>query len=142
MGTRSITLIKENGETLVAIYRQFDGYISGHGRDLAEILKGRSMVNGIPASADRKTMFNGPGCMAAQIIRQLKTDEAGDVYIEFIGQDTDLVDYVYTIEVNSEGIDFKLSFTDPTVTVQRYGTEIFKGTVADFVAAVENDTIE
>ena len=35
MGTRSLTHIIEDKETLTTIYRQFDGYMSGHGSDLA-----------------------------------------------------------------------------------------------------------
>jgi hypothetical protein len=142
MGTRSLTFVKEDGKALVAIYRQYDGYISGQGRDLANILKGRRMVNGIPGAADSKTMFNGPGCMSAQIVRQLKGDEAGGIYIVPVTEDTGYVDYVYTINTNREGKGFEMTFTNPLVTVECWGKEIFKGTVDQFIAGVENNTIE
>ena len=42
MGTRSLTFVKEqNGRkvsTYVCMYRQYDGYPSGHGLELAEFL--------------------------------------------------------------------------------------------------------
>ena len=43
MGTRSITVVYDeyNDKPVVCMYRQFDGYPSGHGRELAEILKDR-----------------------------------------------------------------------------------------------------
>ena len=40
MGTRSITHIRDNDTTLVTLYRQYDGYPSGMGVDLAEQLVG------------------------------------------------------------------------------------------------------
>jgi hypothetical protein len=50
MGTRSLTFVKEqNGRkasTYVCMYRQYDGYPSGHGLELAEFLKGKRLVNG------------------------------------------------------------------------------------------------
>lgn len=48
MGTRSLTHIMDDHTEaiLTTLYRQMDGYPDGHGADLAEILKGRRMVNG------------------------------------------------------------------------------------------------
>ena len=46
MGTRSTTAIRdENGKTLVTIYRQYDGYPTGHGQELADFLKARTLIN-------------------------------------------------------------------------------------------------
>jgi len=39
MGTRSLTYVYDNKEPLVCMYRQFDGYPSGHGKELAEFEK-------------------------------------------------------------------------------------------------------
>ena len=44
MGTRSLTHFKENGDTLATIYRQYDGYMSGHGVDLSHFLKSKKIV--------------------------------------------------------------------------------------------------
>jgi hypothetical protein len=48
MGTRSLTYIRETEKSaaFLCIYRQFDGYPSGMGKDLYNILKGYTIVNG------------------------------------------------------------------------------------------------
>ena len=38
MGTRSLTFVYEGEKPIVNMYRQFDGYPSGHGAELAEFL--------------------------------------------------------------------------------------------------------
>lgn len=88
MGTRSLTRVietyrdeKKNKQVkvkLVNMYRQYDGYPSGHGLELAEFLSGRKVVNGI--GSDRN-VFNGAGCLAAQMIAHFKGG-AGGIYIE------------------------------------------------------------
>ena len=64
MGTRSLTYVEESWETSVAdednnnkvyetkqnilcMYRQHDGYLDGHGLELAKYLQGFNIVNGI-----------------------------------------------------------------------------------------------
>ena len=88
MGTRSITRVietyKDNGkekkDILVTMYRQFDGYPSGHGMELAEFIKSGKVVNGI-SMGDTQKVFNGAGCFAAQMISHFKGDEAGGIYL-------------------------------------------------------------
>lgn len=80
MGTRSITVVYDEQERpLVTMYRQFDGYIAGHGRDLAEFLDGRSLVNGIGSNTPEKAS-NGMGCLAASLIDYFK-DDIGNIYL-------------------------------------------------------------
>jgi hypothetical protein len=80
MGTRSLTYVfNENNEALICMYRQYDGYPSGHGVELAKFLNSGEVVNGIPLYA-RKTLFNGMSCLAAQMVKQFK-DEAGGIYL-------------------------------------------------------------
>lgn len=91
MGTRSLTRVietyrdeKKNKQvkvTLVNMYRQYDGYPSGHGLELAEFLTGKKVVNGI---GEDKNVFNGAGCLAAQMVAHFKTS-AGGFYIYPIG---------------------------------------------------------
>lgn len=79
MGTRSTTTVYDyDGQPIITMYRQYDGYPSGHGEELAEFLSSKRMVNGI--SGNRKNVFNGPGCLAAQMIAHFKK-EAGGIYI-------------------------------------------------------------
>ena len=81
MGTRSKTVFIDNdGKPLVTMYRQMDGYYSGHGKELADFLKGKKLVNGIPYGGDTTKLFNGMGCLAAQVIAEFK-DGIGGIYI-------------------------------------------------------------
>ena len=79
MGTRSITFVYEEDEAVVCMYRQFDGYPSGHGAELSDFLDGRSSVNGFNSSTPPNA-YNGMGCLAAQMIAYFKTS-VGGVYI-------------------------------------------------------------
>ena len=88
MGTRSLTYIhdpwkddegKENDRVLVNMYRQLDGYPSGHGQELAEFLCGRTIVNGINNTTPKRAA-NGMGCLAAQMVAHFK-DGIGNIYL-------------------------------------------------------------
>jgi len=137
MGTRSIVRVIDNDKTILAIYSQFDGYVSGMGRDLAKALSGRKMVNGIPGNADRTALFNGPGCMAAQIVRQLKDDEAGGIYIT--NPDAEDEEYNYNVSVGRAVEGWKVEYLAPTVEVTRYGKMIFTGTLEAFQEFVQKE---
>jgi hypothetical protein len=90
MGTRSLTRVintyrdeKKNKQvkvTLVNMYRQYDGYPSGHGVELAEFLSSGKVVNGIGFNEPQR-VFNGAGCLAAQMVAHFK-DGAGGFYLE------------------------------------------------------------
>ena len=98
MGTRSLTFIYEEKNTLnplLTIYRQYDGYPTGHGRELANILC-ENVINA-----------NGMGCLAATIVARLK-ESPYNIYIvpshtEEAGQDFEY--HVYPDKVTI--IDFK-----------------------------------
>ena len=82
MGTRStISFIEKNknGESIVAyVYQQFDGYLEGVGKSLAEWLLHKIMVNGIP---DYKHDYaNGMTDLAAQYVHDFK-DGIGSLYL-------------------------------------------------------------
>lgn len=87
MGTRSLTRVietykddngKEKKQLLVTMYRQYDGYPSGHGQELADFLKAGKVVNGLGSDRPAK-VFNGAGCLAAQMVSHFKGDEAGGI---------------------------------------------------------------
>jgi len=107
MGTRSITIIKdENNNTLVTLYRQYDGHIYSHGHDLGNFLKDKIIVNGF-GDTKSKTEFNGAGCMAAQIIAHLKVG-IGNFYLmpELCGDCGQ--EYVYTITLKNNKINIRV----------------------------------
>jgi len=135
MGTRSITRIQVDGETLVAVYRQYDGYIDGQGQDLANILKDRKIVNGITFGSENK-VFNGPGCLAANIICEMKRKDNGDaggVYINSVECDDEEFTYNVNVITDENEGGWPLSYQDyPIVTVICWGEKIFEGNSIEF----------
>lgn len=99
MGTRSLTHVKQDGETILTMYRQYDGYLAGHGADLAEFLSDFKIVNGFGERVPK--LANGMGCLAAQIVANFKKG-VGDFYLYKPGTSDVGEEYVYTVE-GSEG---------------------------------------
>jgi hypothetical protein len=87
MGTRALVHVKnERGQYLVTIYRQFDGYPDGLGRDLERLVGRVIIVNGYSPGQDWPTHANGMGCVAAGLVAGLKVDhgsrpQIGGVYL-------------------------------------------------------------
>tara|TARA_R110002020_G_scaffold65366_7_gene172690 strand:+ start:601 stop:1083 length:483 start_codon:yes stop_codon:yes gene_type:complete len=126
MGTRSLTYIEESWETAVAdeennnkvhetkqnilcMYRQYDGYLSGHGAELAEFLQDFNVVNGIGIDNPPRTA-NGMGCLAAQLIVHFKANgckedgtpvsSLGGIYIYHSNAQDCGEEFTYTIYKN------------------------------------------
>ena len=105
MGTRATIHIAKREEgvsfseipekKIVSIYQQYDGYPEGLGVTIASYLEGKKIVNGLGGNRDAP-VFNGLGCMAASIIKELK-EEAGNVYIEDPERPSGWIDYEYYI---------------------------------------------
>ena len=73
MGTRSLTRVFDQDEQeLVCMYRQYDGYLSEHGKELAEFLGSGKVVNGINSSQGDGRVFNGADDLAAQLVTWFK----------------------------------------------------------------------
>lgn len=73
MGTRSLTYVYDNDEPIICMYRQFDGYPTGHGSELANFLLPFKIVNGHSGDAQMGKVANGMGCLAAQLVGYFKT---------------------------------------------------------------------
>lgn len=110
MGTRSLTFVYDEGRPVINMYRQFDGYPSGHGRELAEFLLSGKMVNGIPAGGKREVFFNGMGCMAAQMVANFKKS-AGGFYIYPVDSTDCWQEYEYHV------YEDKVVVKDPTEVI-------------------------
>lgn len=130
MGTRSLTYVYETfkndkgqkqNEPILCMYGQYDGYVAGHGAELAEFLATGKLVNGIGLDAGK--VFNGMGCLAAQLVAHFKT-EAGGFYLRapVINRD-DWQEYEYHIFEDSVVVYSIGSNNDTT---------LFDGTWADF----------
>jgi len=114
MGTRSITRVfDDNARTrpVLSLYRQMDGYPSGHGAELKEFLDGFEIINGIPMDVYGKSIgelkvANGMSCLAAQVVAHFKT-EIGQFYVT---DHEDSQEYVYEIYPSND--EYKSSRSD------------------------------
>ena len=94
MGTRSLTFVYDEDKTLLNLYRQYDGYPTGHGAELAEFLNGFTIVNGF--GEVRQKIANGMGCLAAQLVAHFK-ESVGGFYIHAVTDTNCGQDYEYHI---------------------------------------------
>lgn len=104
MGTRSITKVfEQNGKQILSMYGQFDGYPDGLGKELAEFVASKTIVNGIPLHAEKAKLANGMSCLAAQIVAHFKkSDEPGNFYLYPCDDEGDAyVDYIYEVRKDS-----------------------------------------
>jgi len=121
MGTRSLTHIIEDKKTLTTIYRQFDGYLSGHGSDLANFLADKKITN----------IANGMGCLSAQLIAHLKTD-VGNIYLYPPNTKDCWEEYTYYIYLKANKIKIKV--------VENYTKEIiFDGSPTKLLKKIEEN---
>ena len=116
MGTRCLTFVYVGNVPVINIYRQFDGYPSGHGHELAQFLNSKTLVNGYKDKNSAEA--NGMGCLAAQLIVQLKHG-VGGIYIYPVASTDCFQDYEYHVYENN------VIVKDPTAV-------IFEGTWKQF----------
>ncbi len=112
MGTRSLTFVYEESksgekpEAIINMYRQYDGYPTGHGAELAEFISAGRLVNGLALTKTAEEfVFNGMGCLAASLIANFKQTPGG-FYIHPVSQKDCGQDYEYHI-YNIDG-EFKI----------------------------------
>ena len=97
MGTRCLTFVYDGDTPVINMYRQFDGYPSGHGFELAEFLEGFEIVNGY--GEVKPKLANGMGCLAAQMIAHFKKS-VGGFYIHPVTSTDCWQDYEYHVFEN------------------------------------------
>jgi len=118
MGTRSLTFVYDGDEPMINMYRQFDGYPSGHGSELAIFLNSfDAIVNGISVG-DTRRIANGMGCLAAQLIAHFKIDAGGF--------------YIYPVTAKDCGQDYEYHVYEDKVVVKNPTEVIFSGTWREF----------
>lgn len=117
MGTRSLTFVYDGDRPIMNMYRQFDGYPSGHGQELAEFLLSGKMTNGIPVGA-KEHFFNGMGCLAAQLVANFKKDAGGF--------------YLYPLDATDCWQEYEYHVYEDKVVVKNPDEVIFDGNWEDF----------
>jgi len=135
MGTRSLTFVYTDHygsttgpEPIINMYRQFDGYPSGHGSELSTFLNQfEAITNGIPFGDTRK-LANGMGCLAAQLVAHFKTDAGGF--------------YLYPVTSTDCGQEYEYHVYSDRITVFGWeGEHLFTGpwsAFTEFCTAKEN----
>jgi len=129
MGTRSLTHFVEEGKTLATMYRQYDGYLAGHGSDLAQFLKDFTIVNGY--SGDTTHLANGMGCLTAQLIAHFKQD-CGNIYIYPPDTKDCWEEYTYFVYIKENKLHIKVNDT-------YYNRIIFDGLPTELLTKIENN---
>ena len=78
MSTNALTIITQNGSPIMTLYRHWDGYPTGHGKELVEFLAGFQITT---SRVDQPGKWaNGAGCLAAQLVAHFKKG-CGDFYL-------------------------------------------------------------
>lgn len=113
MGTRSITNVYQmaslGGEIVCSFYRHFDGYPSGHGKDLSEWLKGKNLVNGIGSGFRKDIDFNRSGSMAIYLMSHICNELNTSVEVIPTGSSDYGEEYIYNIYFDKS---FKIETVD------------------------------
>ena len=110
MGTRALVKVKDReGNTLVAVYRQYDGYPEALGMDLCRIVGKRRLCNGLVPGEEHK-YFNGMSELAAVIVTELKGSQHGNVYIEL--PTTADAGQAYTYYVRPDDVNIRIEVAD------------------------------
>jgi hypothetical protein len=144
MGTRSTYRIIEQytddkthkvvNQEICLMYRQFDGYPSGHPCETAEWLASGQVVNGF-GSNETKLIFNGAGCLAAQLVAKYKTETGGTYLNPLKHRGKCWEDYLYDIIVKE---DHSIEFV--CYENGKRKTEVFRGSPSDFVLQYSKET--
>jgi hypothetical protein len=144
MGTRSLTHFierykevskdkrrkpKVKDTEIVVMYRQYDGYPSGHGIQLAEFLTKGKLVNGI-SFAETQLLFNGMGCLTAQVVANFK-EGAGNIYLHTAGTKDCWEEYDYYVIGDNDTMELTLK------CVTSRGKVLFEGTPKEFLEQLE-----
>lgn len=108
MGTRALVHVKDDETpetTLITIYRQYDGYPEGLGKEIIEKFANHQITNGISLNRPNPESFsNGMGEFAADLLYFLKESHpSGNIYV-FPPDCSDVgEEYTYTITQTDDG---------------------------------------
>ncbi len=147
MGTRSSYRVietykddkkKKRRNEIMSMYVQYDGYPDGHPLEVAQWLSGGKVVNGFSLDEKNELVFNGGGCLAAQLVALLKKDTGG-VYLQSPkSRGNSWEEYLYDIVVDSNNFEVKF------IAYENYEkiVKIFEGSPAEFVEKYSKKDVE
>ena len=148
MSTRSMTIVKQGdlqSESIICMYRQCDGYLSGIGAELSENFGDTKIISGISNETPGK-YANGMGCLSAQIVEKMKNHDIGNVYLypPKDNKDGEAYNYIIYTDPTENLIDLdeyghKRPYTQLYVKVICYNKVLFQGLLRDLVDAKEED---
>ncbi len=125
MGTRSLTVVMDGKDEIMLLYRQLDGYPTGHGQDLKDFLAPFKICNGFGTEQSKGKWANGMGCLAAQIVAHFK-DGIGQFYLYKPGARGFDEEYIYTVQENK----------NHTLDLEVFGVYdkkvLYSGSIAEF----------
>lgn len=124
MSTSSITYFYYGAdkEAFAAIEGHYDGYPSGHGKDLIKFIRSRRIVNGISVTTDEGTSIaNGAGDFAAQAVHHFKNEHpVGGYYLCSPVFEDGAANYQYHVRVYPPSSRRKF-----TITVEGYQKKLW-----------------
>lgn len=152
MGTRSLTVVKETlkAKDTIVLYRQFDGYPTGHGAELKAFLEPLKLVNGL--GRENKHVANGMACLAAQLVTHFKGGQSGEYRLGLAGGF-----YLYPSGTRDAGEEFIYTLYEVKGTIhvmlqggavtyfglpgtkQSHMPVLYQGPIADFDPEREHD---
>lgn len=137
MGTRSLTVFKgdDGGQEIAVLYRQFDGYPSGHGNNLKTITP-QFLTNGLQVGKDHRKTANGMSDLAVRTVCGLKMlnliedslkihEDAGNFYLEPAGTRDMGEEWVYVLSPSGENVYLEVIYCHE-------GKTVFSGYLKDF----------
>ena len=136
MGTRSTYRIIEQfkndkgkiiNQDICLMYLQYDGYPTGHPTETAEWLASGTLVNGI-SSNETRVVFNGAGCLAAQLVEKYKKGPGGCYLQTLKSRGNSWEDYLYDIIIKEDNTIEYVCYENGSRK-----KELFRGSPSDFV---------
>lgn len=118
------TVIRDDAGHALAIVSSEDGMLIPFGRELAEFLAFKTIVD--HANND-KLQFEGMGCLAASLIAHLKKNPGEHVLVHDVGG-WDEHEYTYEVKPATGQRPH-----GTTLTMKHLGTIVFQGTPEEFV---------
>lgn len=110
MGTRHLTsVIDENGDEILTMYGQWDGYPTGHGQAIKDAFGHHTLTNGL-SSRDCEHLANRMGCLAAQIVAHFKGSNTAENSFHINKPGTRDVGEEFHYILKPENIDYMTRF--------------------------------